>query len=61
MLQTPPNLFKTLNLPMNAHPDKIRSTILKKAELPLTASLPKHMESLLTRLSAFDGRNTYVR
>ncbi|KAI0088903.1 hypothetical protein BDY19DRAFT_855738, partial [Irpex rosettiformis] len=60
-LQAPPNLFRTLNLPLNAHPDKIRSTILQKAGLPSNATLPKHMENLLTRLSSFDGRSVYVR
>lgn len=60
-LQSPPNLFRSLNIPLNAHPDTIRSTILKKAGLPLNATLPKPMENLLTRLSSFDGRSTYVR
>ncbi|CAL1708605.1 unnamed protein product [Somion occarium] len=57
----PPNLFQRLNIPLTMPSDSIRYLILQKAGLEQDATLPKALESLLTRLSSFDMRTLYVR
>ena len=57
----PLNLFSRLHIPLNASPDTIRSTIIRKASLDANAHLPKSLEHLLTRLSSFEMRTLYVR
>jgi hypothetical protein len=60
-LRYPPNLFKTLKLSINTPSDHIRSIIRKSAGLETDAVLPQPLETLLTRLSSFEGRNTFIR
>ncbi|KAI0341338.1 hypothetical protein BDW22DRAFT_1358834 [Trametopsis cervina] len=57
----PPNIFTRLGLPMNTHSDNIRALILQSAGLEPNATLPRPLETLLTRLSSFEVRNVYVR
>ena len=57
----PVNLFSRLHIPLNASPDTIRSTIIRRAGLDANAHLPKSLEALLTRLSSFEMRTLYVR
>ena len=63
LVKSPPNIFTRLHLPFTMSSDKIRSILLKHAgvESIQTAALPKHLETLLKRLSSFDARNIYVR
>ncbi|KAI0694511.1 hypothetical protein BC835DRAFT_1306263 [Cytidiella melzeri] len=60
-IRSPPNLFRSLGIPLNTSAQKIRSKILDSAGLQPNATLPRPLETLLTRLSSFDGRNVYVR
>lgn len=57
----PLNLFSRLHIPLNASPDTIRSTIVRRAGLDANARLPQSLEHLLTRLSSFEMRILYVR
>ncbi|KAH9835332.1 uncharacterized protein C8Q71DRAFT_837178 [Rhodofomes roseus] len=57
----PFNLFSRLHIPLNASPDTIRSTLVRRAGLDVDAPLPRSLEELLTRLSAFEMRTLYVR
>lgn len=57
----PLNLFSRLHIPLNASPDTIRSTIIRRAGLDMHAPLPRSLENLLTRLSSFEMRTLYVR
>ncbi|KAH9943561.1 hypothetical protein B0H21DRAFT_892786 [Amylocystis lapponica] len=57
----PPNIFQRLRLPLNAPTEKVRSLLLERAGLGADATLPKPLETLLTRLSSFDMRTLYVR
>ncbi|KZT70412.1 hypothetical protein DAEQUDRAFT_744676 [Daedalea quercina L-15889] len=57
----PLNLFSRLHIPLNASPDTIRSTIIRRAGLDANAALPMSLEHLLTRLSSFEMRMLYVR
>ncbi|KAH9917319.1 uncharacterized protein B0H18DRAFT_1034905 [Fomitopsis serialis] len=57
----PLNLFSRLHIPLNASPDTIRSTIIRRAGLDTHAPLPRSLENLLTRLSSFEMRTLYVR
>jgi len=63
LVKTPPNIFTHLHIPLTTSSDKVRAILLKHAGIDaiLTANLPKHLETLLTRLSSFDARNIYVR
>jgi len=55
----PPNLFTRLHIPLSTPSERIRSLILKRANL--SDGLPDHLEELLTRLSSFDLRTFYIR
>lgn len=57
----PPNIFQRLHIPLNTQTDRIRRLLLKSGGLDGKATLPKPLESLLTRLSSFDTRSVYVR
>lgn len=59
LLRSPPNIFTRLHIPLTTSSEKIRAILLKYAGPNL--GLPKHLETLLTRLSSFDARNIYVR
>ncbi|KAH8101782.1 hypothetical protein BXZ70DRAFT_891280 [Cristinia sonorae] len=61
MLHWPPNIFQRLKIPLTLPSDTIRTVLLQKAGLDLDATLPKPLESLLTRMSSFDYRTLYVR
>jgi hypothetical protein len=63
LMRTPPNFFTRLHIPLTASSDQIRAILLRHAgvELIPTVTLPKHLETLLKRLSSFDARNIYVR
>lgn len=65
ILKAPPNLFTRLHVPLTMSSEAIRVILLKHAgrdSIPgQTVTLPKHLETLLTRLSSFDARNIYVR
>jgi len=61
----PPNIFSRLNIPLTMPSDSIRSLLLTKAtaiadEFEI-ATLPKPLDTLLTRLSSFEMRTLYVR
>ncbi len=60
-IRYPPNIFQTLGLPLTTPSDSVRKTLLAKAGLDAGASLPKPLETLLTRLSSFEFRVLYVR
>lgn len=63
LVKNPPNIFTRLHIPFTTSSDAIRAKLLKHAgvdSIP-TAVLPKHLETLLARLSSFDARNIYVR
>ncbi|GBE89129.1 hypothetical protein SCP_1501340 [Sparassis crispa] len=57
----PPNIFQRLQIPLTAPPDIVRSVLLGHSGLPANATLPKPLETLLTRISSFDMRTLYVR
>ena len=59
VLRTPPNIFTRLGIPLTTSSDIIRQTLLKYATPE--GSLPKHLDTLVKRLSSFDARNIYVR
>ena len=62
LVKTPPNIFTRLHIPLTMSSDKIRTELLKHASVDsVPAGLPKHLETLLKRLSSFDARNIYVR
>ena len=60
LVQTPLNIFTRLHIPLTMSSDKIRSELLGMESVS-AAGLPKHLETLLKRLSSFDARNIYVR
>ncbi len=60
-LHWPSNIFQRLKIPLTTPSDTIRAVLLQSAGLPSDASLPKPLETLLTRLSSFDMRTLYVR
>jgi len=60
LFKPPPNLFKRLHIPLTTSSDQIRALLLKHAGVD-SVVLPKHLETLLTRLSSFDARNIFVR
>lgn len=57
----PPNIFARLRVPISTPADRIRSAILTRAGLDGNTTLPKPLETLLTRLSSFDIRVIYIR
>ncbi|RPD55540.1 hypothetical protein L227DRAFT_579512 [Lentinus tigrinus ALCF2SS1-6] len=61
VLRFPPNIFQKLKIPLTTPSDTIRTILLHRAGLPPDASLPRPLETLLTRLSSFDTRSLYVR
>ena len=61
ILRFPPNIFQALKVPLTTPSDTIRAVLLHRAGLPPDASLPRPLETLLTRLSSFDTRTLYVR
>ncbi|KIM71348.1 hypothetical protein PILCRDRAFT_54875, partial [Piloderma croceum F 1598] len=63
LVKTPPNIFTRLHIPLTMSSDKIRAELLKHSSVESgpAPGLPKHLETLLKRLSSFDARNIYVR
>ncbi|TCD62691.1 hypothetical protein EIP91_006550 [Steccherinum ochraceum] len=60
-MQWPPNLFQRLKIPVTMPSDSIRALLLHKAGLDSDATLPKPLESLISRMPSFDFRTFYVR
>ena len=60
-LQWPPNLFRRLEIPLTMPSESVRTILLQTAGLEGNASLPRPLETLLTRMSSFDIRTLYVR
>ncbi|TBU38144.1 hypothetical protein BD309DRAFT_548968 [Dichomitus squalens] len=61
LVRWPPNIFQRLKIPLTAPSETIRAVLLQRAGLPQDATLPRPLDSLLTRLSSFDTRTHYVR
>ena len=61
IVRWPPNIFQRLKIPLTTPSETIRAVLLQRAGLPPNASLPRPLETLLTRLASFDARTLYVR
>lgn len=58
LVESPPNLFTRLKIPLSTPTDDIRTLLLDHAA---TNPLPKDLETLLKRLGSFEIRTLYVR
>ena len=54
----PQNVFRSLNIPINAPSDRIRVRLLEASQ---TVDLSPRMDELISRLSSFDARALYAR
>ncbi|KAL0958017.1 hypothetical protein HGRIS_000192 [Hohenbuehelia grisea] len=66
LVAPPPNIFTSLDIPLNTSTDQIRRILAKLGGIDSQFALapgtfPKPLEALLKRLSSFDTRTLYVR
>ncbi|KAG5645513.1 hypothetical protein DXG03_005923 [Asterophora parasitica] len=58
LLRSPPNVFKTLQIPLNTPTDAIQSLLLRYSDAPY---LDSELQELLQRLASFEIRALYPR
>ena len=58
LARQPPNLFSTLQIPLNTPTDTVRALLLRVSSTP---DLDPELEGLLVRLASFEGRSLYLR
>ena len=54
----PQNVFRSLDLPINAPTDLLRAKVLEYSQ---DDSLAPHLEDLISRIASFEGRAMYAR